>query len=55
MALPKVTPGSYNYGAYANPQQVKLADTSAVGKGIERGTDKAVNALISDEKRRQLR
>ena len=53
MALPKVTPGSYNYGAYANPQQVKLADTSAIGKGIEKGADKAVSALMRDEKRRQ--
>lgn len=34
MALPKVTPGSYNYGAYANPQQVKLADTTDIARGI---------------------
>lgn len=40
MALPKVTPGTYNYGAYANPTQVKynalgdLALGEAIGKGL---------------------
>ena len=45
MALPKVTPGSYNYGAYANPQQVKLADTSAIGKGLEKAAAGVTRAL----------
>lgn len=45
MALPKVTPGSYSYGAYANPQQVKLADTSAIGKGLEKAAAGVTRAL----------
>ena len=40
MALPKVTPGTYNYGQYASPTQVKynalgdLALGEAIGKGL---------------------
>lgn len=40
MALPKVTPGTYDYGAYARPTQVKynalgdLALGEAIGKGL---------------------
>jgi len=41
MALPKVTPGTYNYGQYASPTQVKynaagdLALAEGIAKGIE--------------------
>ena len=55
MALPKVTPGNYNYGSYANPKQVRLADTSAIGQGIERMADKAVGALQRDDAERKKR
>lgn len=35
MALPKVTPGTYNYGQYANPTQVKYkGGQQAIGKAI---------------------
>ena len=34
MALKQVTPGTYDYGAYARPQQVKLADKSGIAAGI---------------------
>lgn len=34
MALKQVTPGTYDYGAYARPQQVRLADKSGIAAGI---------------------
>ena len=55
MALPKVTPGRYNYGSYANPKQVKLADTSAIGTGLEKIAAGAGKALdIKRKKEEQI-
>lgn len=51
MALPKVTPGNYNYGAYANPKQVKLADTSAIGAGLEKAAAGVTRALDIQRKK----
>lgn len=51
MALPKVTPGTYNYGAYARPTQVKynaagdLALAEGIAKGIESLGDLAKTKL----------
>ena len=51
MALPKVTPGTYNYGQYASPTQVKynaagdLALAEGIAKGIESLGDLAKTKL----------
>jgi hypothetical protein len=39
MALPRVTPGTYNYGAYANPKEIKYNATGdlAMGEAISQG------------------
>lgn len=39
MALPKVTPGTYDYGAYTNPKQIKYNATGdlAIGEAISKG------------------
>ena len=53
MALPKVTPGNYNYGSYSNPKQVKLADTSAIGVGLEKTAAGVAKALDIERKEKQ--
>lgn len=39
MALPRVTPGTYNYGAYTNPKEIKYNATGdlAIGEAIAQG------------------
>ena len=51
MALPKVSPGQYNYGAYANPKQVKLADTSAIGAGLMKAAESVAKGYTKKKDR----
>jgi len=46
MSLPQVTPGTYNYGAYSNPTQVKYNDSGerSIGAGI-----KSVASVVAEK------
>lgn len=54
MGLPKVTPGTYNYGAYANPQQVKYnaSGDRALGQGFK-ALGSAVGERLAENKRKR--
>ena len=49
MALPKVTPGTYDYGAYAKPSQVKYNASGdlALAQGISKGVEGLVGLVKS--------
>jgi hypothetical protein len=54
MALPKITAKSYNYGAYANPKAVKLADRSGLAKGIVQAAGTIAEGLVQKKKKDKL-
>lgn len=54
MALPKITAKSYNYGAYANPKAVKLADRSGLAKGIVQAAGTIAQASAEKKKKKKL-
>lgn len=47
MALPRVTPGTYNYGEYANPTPIRYGDggLAALGQGIAQGVISVVSGI----------
>lgn len=47
MALPRVTPGTYNYGEYANPTPIRYGDggLAALGQGIAQGVASIVSGI----------
>lgn len=47
MALPRVTPGTYNYGEYANPTPIRYGDGGlrALGQGIAQGISSVVSGI----------
>lgn len=56
MALPKVTPGTYNYGEYANPTPIRYntSGAAAMGRAIGQGIV-AAGQLIGESKLEQKR
>jgi len=46
MALPVITAANYNYGAYANPQPVKINAGAGIGEGILKAAS-AIGSKIS--------
>jgi hypothetical protein len=54
MALPKISAKSYNYGAYANPKAVKLADRSGLAKGIVQAAETIAEGLVQKKKKDKL-
>ena len=53
MSIKQVTPGVYNYGAYANPKQVKYntKGIEAMGQAISMGV-KAAGQYLTENKER---
>lgn len=54
MALPKISAKSYNYGAYANPKAVKLADRSGLAKGIVQAAGTIAEGFVQKKKKDKL-
>ena len=52
MSLPKVSYGSYNYGAYANPKAIQYKGGLGEGlaKGLAQGIDSYFKKKASDKK-----
>ena len=53
MALPVITAANYNYGAYANPQPVKINAGAGVGEGILKAAS-AIGSQISSANKQKM-
>lgn len=53
MALPVITAANYNYGAYANPQPVKINAGAGIGEGILKAAS-AIGSQISSANKQKM-